>query len=333
MVQIAIDCMGGDYGPKPIIQGVMLALEEVEFHPILVGKEKALDRLLSPVYADKATIIDAGDVIGMHEGATEALKRKNSSIYKAIELVNKNRVQAVVSAGHSGATMSLAALKIGRIPGVSRPAIATIMPKTKGGKILLLDVGANVDCKPEHLVQFAIMGREYAKDVFGIQDPQIGLLSNGEEDTKGNEVTREALRLLRHLKGFRGNVEGNHIFDDQFDVIVCDGFVGNIVLKTAEGVAESIGMFIKYHVRKSFFAQAGALLLRKVFDVLKRKTDYAEYGGAPLLGVKSCVVIAHGKSNAKAIKNAIIQSLSYINSNVNADIQQHISSYSSDKKE
>lgn len=324
MVSVAIDCMGGDRGSTPIIEGVLAALNEQPFHPILVGDEKTIASHIPYQFQDQIEIIAASDVINMSDNATDALRRKNSSIYQAAELVRSGKAQGLVSAGHSGATMSLATLRIGRIPNIIRPAIATYMPKTGGGKSLVLDVGANVDCKAEHLFQFGVMGYEYAKSVMKIESPRVGLLSNGEEKGKGNEATKEAHEMLQSLESFIGNVEGNNIFDGSVDVIVCDGFVGNIVLKASEGAGESIAEFIKHNVRQSLMATAGALLLRKVFGMLKKKIDYAEYGGAPLLGINGCVIVAHGKSNAKAIKNAIFQAVRYVDSGVGEHIAQSI---------
>ena len=263
----------------------------------------------------------------MKEIETDAIKRKNSTIYKAVELVKNGDAQAVVSAGHSGASMSLATLRIGRIKGVTRPAIATIMPTSENQNTLVLDVGANVDCDAKNLFEFAIMGQVYAEDVLKIDEPLTGLLSNGEEESKGNEMSKEAHELLMKLPNFSGNVEGNDIFNGSVDVVVCDGFVGNIVLKTAEGVADTIGKIIKKNLKRSLISIAGAVLMRKVFKKLKIKVDYAEYGGAPLLGVKAPVIIAHGKSNAKAIQNAIFQAISAANSNLNEDIEKRLEEY------
>jgi glycerol-3-phosphate acyltransferase PlsX len=263
----------------------------------------------------------------MSDSATDALKRKESSAFKAIELVKDGKADAYVSAGHSGASMSLATLRIGRIKGVSRPAIATLMPTSENQNTLVLDVGANVDCEPRNLFEFAIMGKIYAEDVLQVDDPIVGLLSNGEEESKGNEVTKETFKLMSSIQNFTGNVEGSDIFNGSVDVVVCDGFVGNIMLKTAEGVADTIGQIIKKNLRKSLLSIAGAVLMRKVFKKLKLKVDYAEYGGAPLLGVKSPVIIAHGKSNAKAMKNAILQAITSSNSNLSEDIEKSLKEY------
>jgi glycerol-3-phosphate acyltransferase PlsX len=325
MVRIAIDAMGGDFGPSPIVKGVLEALKVKSFHPILVGDKEEILPLIPNEFKDKVSFLHTTDVISMHDHATDALKRKESSIYMAVDLVRNKEADAVVSAGHSGATMSLATLRIGRVAGVLRPAIATLMPTDKGEKTLVLDVGANVDSKPEHLFQFALMGAAYSEDVLGRKKPRVGLLANGEEEGKGNDVTRETYDLLKSgCQGFVGNVEGNNVFDGSVDVVVCDGFVGNILLKTSEGVADTIGKFMKMHIKKSPFAVVGALFMKKVFLKLKKETDYAEYGGAPLLGVNGCAIIGHGKSNAKAVKNAIFQAIGYVESNVNEHIARSL---------
>ncbi len=322
MIKVAIDAMGGDFGSAPIVAGVLEALKTVKFEAILVGDKGVLTPLLPSNLKSKITIVHASDVISMHEHATDALKKKSSSIYVATELVRDAKADAVVSAGHSGATMSLATLRIGRIDGIARPAIATLMPTSVDGqKSLLLDVGANVDCKPEHLFQFGVMGLAYAKDVMGIKKVKIGILTNGEEETKGNEATREAAVMLKALPEFIGNVEGNNIFDGSVHVIVCDGFVGNIVLKTSEGAADTIGKFMKSHIKKSAFASFGSVFMSKVFAGLKKQIDYAEYGGAPLLGINGAVIISHGKSNPKAIKNAIFQAINFAKSDINSHIK------------
>ena len=324
MITIAVDAMGGDFGPYPIVEGALLALKEKKFHPIFVGDEKKIDSLIPKKLKNRITIVHCNDFIDMNESATNALRRKDSSIYKAIELVREGKADGVVSAGHSGATMSLATLRLGRLKNVSRPAIATLMPTSKNKKSLVLDVGANVDCKPEHLFQFAIMGEAYAKNILNNPHPKVGILSNGEEEVKGNELTKNAYKLLQKLPSFIGNVEGNNIFDGSVDVIVCDGFIGNIVLKTAEGVAQSIGKFMKKHIKASPISMTGAFLMKKVFRSLKKEIDYAEYGGAPLLGVKGCTIISHGKSTPKAIKNAIFQAINFVESDINSIIEERL---------
>lgn len=324
MITIAIDAMGGDFGPKPIIEGVLEALKVVKFKAVLVGDRIEISKFLPAKIPDTISFEECEDVIGMSEGATDALKRKESSIYKAVELVREKKADAVVSAGHSGATMSLATLRIGRLPGILRPAIATLMPTSTGGRTLVLDVGANVDSKSEHLVQFAIMGKAYAMDVLNQESPRVGLLANGEEASKGNDVVKETHKELVRLDklNFIGNVEGNDIFNGRVDVVVCDGFVGNVLLKTSEGVAEAIKGFLKNNIKKSFIAILGSTFMLGAFKSLKKQIDYAEYGGAPLLGVNGCAIVSHGKSNAKAIKNAIFQAVSFVESGVNEDIKE-----------
>jgi len=324
MIKIAIDAMGGDFGPEPIVKGTIEALKESKFEAILVGKKDEILSLLPKGYKDKVSIVEADDVIDMGDAATDALKRKESSIYKAIELVREGKADGVVSAGHSGATMSLATLRLGRLKHVLRPALATLMPTKVGQRSILMDAGANVDCKPEHLHQFGIMGYYYAKDMLKIESPRVGLLANGEEDSKGNEVTKETFTMLKNEQGFIGNVEGNNIFDGSCDVIICDGFIGNLVLKASEGVASTISFFIKEYIRKSPIAITGALLMRKVFKLLKKEIDYAEIGGAPLIGIKGCAIVSHGKSNPKAIKNAIFQAIRYVNTGVNEHIENRL---------
>ena len=328
MIKIAIDAMGGDFGSAPIVEGVLQALSEASFEAILVGKRAEIEPLVPKGLESKISYEEASDVFDMDEMATDALKRKDSSIYKAIELVRNGSADAVVSAGHSGATMSLATLRIGRLDGVSRPPIATLMPTIiRGKKTLVLDVGANVDCKPEHLFEFAVMSEAYAQQILHTQKPKISLLSNGEEDCKGNETSKAAFELLKKMDNFVGNAEGNQVFDGSVDIIVCDGFVGNILLKTAEGVSGAISKIIKRNVKESAIAMIGAVLLNRVFKKLKNDVDYDEYGGAPLLGVKKCTIISHGKSSPKAIKNAIFQSIKFSKSNINEQIISKLESY------
>ena len=328
MITVALDAMGGDFGPAPIIEGLVLALKKNRnFKVIVVGKKDKILPFIPAKFDNRVEILDTHDVIDMHDSATDALKRKESTAYIAIDLVRDGKADAYVSAGHSGASMSLATLRLGRIKGVNRPAIATLMPTSENQNTLVLDVGANVDCDAKNLFEFAIMGQVYAEDVLKINDPLTGLLSNGEEESKGNEATKEAYKLMQKLPNFVGNIEGNDIFNGSTDIVVCDGFVGNILLKTAEGVADTIVKIIKKDLKRSLIAITGAVLMRKVFKNLKLKVDYAEYGGAPLLGVKAPVIISHGKSNAKAIQNAIFQAIAAANSNVNQDIEKKLKKY------
>ncbi len=323
MIKIAIDAMGGDFGPEPIIEGVVQALDIEKFLPILVGNTEEILSFLPPYYKDKVEIVEASDVISMSDSATNALKRKDSSIYKAVELVRNKEAAAVVSAGHSGATMTLATLRIGRLPHISKPALATLMPSITETKTLVLDVGAVTDCTPQNLYEFGAMGEAYAQKILGIASPKVGLLSNGSEDSKGNALTKEAFVLLKELDGFIGNVEGRDIFNGNANVVVCDGFTGNILLKTSEGVVSTIFTMMRQHIRKSLPAKIGALMMkRKVFGNMKKQVDYAEYGGAPLLGINGCAIIGHGSSNAKAIMNAIFQAIRYTESDVNSTIEE-----------
>ncbi|MBX2683437.1 phosphate acyltransferase PlsX [Campylobacter lari] len=326
MTSIAIDAMGGDFGEKPIIEGVIQALKEREFKAILVGDPQKLKTLIPQELNSYIEYEEAFDVFAMDENSTDALKRKDSTIYKAIDLVRNQKAKAVVSAGHSGATMSLATLRLGRLANIARPAIATLMPNIHS-RTLVLDVGANVDCKSEHLFQFAIMGETYAKEILKITKPRVALLSNGEEECKGNELTKETHQLLKQLPNFIGNAEGRDIFNGTIDVLVCDGFNGNILLKTGEGVASVITKLLKQEIQKSFLAKLGYLLAKPAFNELKTHIDYEEYGGAPLLGVKECVIISHGKSGPKAIKNAIFQALNFTQSNINQTIEKELSNY------
>jgi glycerol-3-phosphate acyltransferase PlsX len=326
MIRIAIDAMGGDFGPEPIIEGVVQALEEKKFMPILVGDKTEILSYLPQYYINKVQIVEASDVISMSDQATNALKRKESSIYKAVELVRNKEADAVVSAGHSGATMTLATLRMGRLPHISKPALATLMPSTTDTKALVLDVGAVTDCTAQNLYEFGAMGEAYAQKVLGIESPRVGLISNGTEDSKGNALTKEAFTLLKELKGFVGNVEGKDIFNGKVNVAVCDGFTGNVLLKTSEGVVTAVFDLMKQHIRKSLPAKFGALLMRKkVFANMKKQVDKDEYGGAPLLGINGCAIISHGASNAKAIKNAMFQAIQYTQSDVNTVIEELLS--------
>lgn len=327
MIKVAVDAMGGDFSFTPIVSGVVKALEEKDnFSVILVGDEEKIRNQIPQELSNRVEYLHTTDVFDMDENSTDVLKRKDSSIYKAVELVKNNEASAVVSAGHSGATMSLATLKIGRVKGVLRPAIATLMP-TVSGRVLVLDVGANVDCESENLLQFAIMGEAYAKEVMKVKNPRIALLSNGEEDCKGNKLTKETHKLLKdNLTNFIGNVEGGHIFDGECDVVVCDGFTGNILLKTAEGAVSIFAKLLKGEIKKRNVAKFGYVLSKGAFNALKEHLDYDQYGGAPLLGVNACTIISHGKSNSEAIKNAIFQALKFANSNVNKVIEDEIKS-------
>jgi len=262
--------------------------------------------------------------------------RGGSSIRIAYELVKKDKVDAVVSAGNSGATMAAGMFLLGRLKGIDRPAIATIFPNLRG-RTLILDVGGNVDCKPQNLVQFAVMGEVYAKYFMGIESPRVGLLSNGEEESKGNELTRESHTLLHELLrgspfNYLGYVEGRDVFSGSVDVVVCDGFVGNVVLKVSEGLVETVGKMLKDEIKQSFLSMAGYLFVRRAFKNFRKKVDYSEYGGAPLLGINGVGMICHGGSSAKAIKNAIRFAHDYAQKGVNKKMAEKIQHYITDSK-
>lgn len=320
MLKIAIDVMGADNGVAPIVEGVLQALKAKEFAAVIVGDEAQIAPLIPSKLKGRVEILHCTDYIRMEESASSATKRTESSIFKATELLKEGAVDALVSPGHSGATMSLATLKIGRIKGVSRPAICTTMPNITDMPSIILDAGANTDCKSEYLVDFAIMGYEYAKNVIGFENPRVGLLSNGEEDNKGNELTKATFKLLKPFAFFKGNVEGRDIFNGSVDVIVCDGFSGNLVLKASEGVAFAITSVMKKEIKSCICTMFGALFLRGVFRRLKKKMDHSEYGGAPLLGVQKVVIISHGSSNARAIECAIYQALHALESDICAKL-------------
>ncbi|EAK8151516.1 phosphate acyltransferase PlsX [Campylobacter coli] len=326
MIDIAIDAMGGDFGEKPIIEGVIEALKERPFNAILVGNPNILRPLIPKNLEQYIQYENANEVFSMNENATDALKRKETTIYKTIELVKNGKAKAAVSAGHSGASMSLATLRLGRLKGVLRPAIATLMPNTTS-KTLFLDVGANTDCKAENLFQFAIMGDACAKEIMKISKPRLALLSNGEEECKGNELTKEAHQLMKQIPSFVGNAEGRDIFNGEVDVLVCDGFDGNVILKACEGVATAIIHILKNEIKQSLISKIGALLMKPSFKRLKKHIDWQEYGGAPLLGVNGCVIISHGKSDARAIKNAIFQAINFSESNINQIIEKELEKY------
>lgn len=306
-VTIALDAMGGDHGPGEIVAGAMAALRELGIRSLLVGNRPVLEEELTRLGAiNELDIIEADELIGMDESPAGAVrKKKNSSIVVATRLVKEGRANAVVSAGSTGAQMAAALFGLGRIKGIDRPAIATVIPTLKGGK-LLLDAGATVDSQPHNLLQWAIMGSIYAEKVMHILQPRVGLLNIGAERTKGNELTIAAYDILEQsgLK-FIGNIEGRELYQGQTDVIVCDGFVGNVTLKLSEGLAGALMTMTKEELGRSWLCKVGALLARPGFVRVKKLTDYAEYGGAPLLGVAGVSIICHGSSRAKAIKNGL----------------------------
>lgn len=308
-MRIAVDAMGGDYAPGEIVKGAVEAVVEDDIQIILVGNVERVRNELKKYRFPSASImlVDAHDNIDMNEHPVAAVRRKrNSSLVMATRLVKEGRAEAIVSAGNTGAQMAAALFEFGRIPGVERPGIATVFPTPKGPKILI-DSGANVDTKARHLLHFAYLGSFYAQEVMGINNPGVALLNVGSEPNKGNEIVLEAYRLLASAKNIRfiGNIEGRDFFTGSADVVVCDGFVGNIVLKLTEGMVETLFDMIKGELRRSPIRLIGGLLAKSAFRTLAQKLDYAEYGGAPLLGVQGISIICHGSSRSKAIKNAI----------------------------
>ncbi len=308
-MKIAVDAMGGDFAPQNIVEGAVLAAREFGVPVVLVGDQEAVRKEIARHPGNDSlplTVVHASEAVAMDESPLSPIrKKKDSSIKVAYDLVKKGEASALFSAGNSGAVLATAVFVLGKLKGVDRPAIGTIFPTLKGWT-LLLDAGANVDCKAFHLVQFAIMGEAYAKYILKIKNPAVGLLSNGEEESKGNELIRETNAILRKTSiGYIGPVEGRDIFNGRADVVICDGFVGNAALKICEGLAEAIGSMIKEEVKGSFMAKMAYLLARGAVNGIKKKLDYSEYGGAPLLGVDGVVIIGHGRSSPKAVKNAI----------------------------
>ncbi|MGB9887553.1 MAG: phosphate acyltransferase PlsX [Moorellales bacterium] len=307
-MRIAVDAMGGDYAPGEVVRGAILAAKSGEAEIILVGRQDLLAAELEKLkdHARNITIVHAPEVIAMDDPPATALRRKKgSSIWVATELVRSGQAEALVSAGSTGAQMVAALLTLGRIEGIMRPAIATVLPTVAGGK-LMLDVGANVDCRPQHLLQFAQMGAVYAERILGLPNPRVGLLNIGTERTKGNELTLAAYELLAGSNlNFIGNVEPRDIPMGVADVVVCDGFVGNSLLKFGEGLATALLAMLRQELAHRPLARAGAALVFPALHSLWKKLDYAEYGGAPLLGVQGVSVVCHGSSKARAIENAI----------------------------
>jgi glycerol-3-phosphate acyltransferase PlsX len=305
---VAVDAMGGDNAPGIEVEGAVAAARRWGVSVILVGDRERIEAFLVQ-HSTKGLDIrvhHASEVVGMHDSASDAVRRKkDSSIRVAFELVCGGQAHAVVSAGNSGATMAVGMFLLKRIAGIDRPAIATILPNLQD-QTVVLDAGGNVDCKPLHLAQFATMGEVYAHSVLGKHRPRVGLLANGEEESKGNDLVREAHRLLKgSALNYVGFVEGRDIYNGKVDVVVCDGFVGNVVLKVSEGLAEAIGAMLRREISRRFLAKIGYFLARPAFEAFKKRVDYAEYGGAPLLGIQGTGMICHGGSSAKAVMNAI----------------------------
>ena len=326
MPKVAVDAMGGDHAPQAVIEGALLAARDFAAEVILVGEREAIERELARHRgAPQFEIVAASDVVPMHESPSAALRKKDSSIAVAFEMMRRGEVDAVVSAGNSGAMMAIGMFVMGTLAHVARPAILVVVPSLGRGTVIV-DAGANVDCKPRHLVQFGLMGAIYADRVLGVSQPRVGVLSNGEEESKGNDLTRAASgQLAATALNYIGYVEGRDIFNGKVDVIVCDGFTGNIALKSMEGVASFAGEVLKSAFQKSISAKVGYLLSRKSLSEAYRRLDYAEYGGAPLIGLDGVAIIAHGGSNPRAIKNAIRAARDAVNQEMNRHIAEALS--------
>lgn len=334
LIDIALDAMGSDKAPEPEIRGAILACRLLPVRVHLVGPERTLRPLLAKQMRRVGArhlpikLVQASEWICMDEKAVQAVRSKrDSSMRVGLRLAREGRVSGFVTAGNTGAAMATAKMVLGTLPGVDRPALVAILPTSSGKPSILLDVGANVDCKPKNLEQFALMGEVYARAVLKIDRPRVGLLSIGEEEGKGNDLTREAFPLLRALPmHFLGNVEGRDIYNGRADVIVCDGFVGNVALKTSEGLARLVRDSLKESLTSTVTAQVGALLSRKAFNDFKKRLDQSEYGGAPLLGVRGVCIVGHGSSNDRAIMNAIRVAAEFAQAGVNAHIEQEVAS-------
>ena len=326
MPKIAIDAMGGDHAPQAVIEGALLAAQDFAVELVLVGEQDAIERELAKRRdAPKFDIVAASQVVPMHESPSVALRKRDSSISVAFEMMRRGEVDAVVSAGNSGAMMAVGMFVMGTLSKVARPAILVVVPSMTQGTVIV-DAGANVDCKPRHLVQFGLMGAIYSDRVLGVPQPRVGVLSNGEENGKGNDLTRAASEQLAATSlNYIGYVEGRDIFNGKVDVVVCDGFTGNIALKSMEGVASFAGEVLKSAFQKNIPSRLGYLLSRKSLSEAYRRLDYAEYGGAPLIGLDGVAIIAHGGSNPRAIKNAIRAARDAVNQEMNRHIAEALS--------
>lgn len=324
---IALDAMGSDRAPKPEVEGAIQAARRFGIQVMLVGPE---ERLRAEFFRHPfsrslpITIVHASEVITMDDKAVQAVRAKrDSSMRVGLRLVREGKADAFITAGNTGAAMATAKMVLGGLPGVDRPALVAIIPTATRSVTALLDVGANVDCKPHNLEQFAVMGEMYFRSMFGTERPRVGLLSIGEEEGKGNELTRESFQLLKQLPlNFIGNVEGRDIYSGKVDVIVADGFVGNVALKTSEGVVNLVRATLKETLAATITRQVGFLLSRSAFRDFKKRLDHTEYGGAPLLGVKKACFITHGSSNANAIKNAIRVASEFVERRITTNIEK-----------
>jgi len=334
-VRVAIDAMGGDLGPGVVVAGAVEAARALGIKALLVGPRETVERELRAAGAAGAgcEVVDAPDVVGMAEKVSRSTLKKRSSIQVAIELVRDGRADAFFSAGNTAACWTIAKLALGTLEEVDRPALAAVVPNVSG-RTLLLDVGANANCKARHLEEFAVMGDVYARAVLHVENPRVGLMSMGEEEGKGNELTREVHEVLKDAPlNFVGNVEGRDIFNGKVDVIVMDGFTGNVVLKASESLAESLFALLREELSRTNFRKLWAWLSRYAYRAIKKRTDAAEYGGAPLLGVRGACVIGHGRSNATAVMHGVRVAAEFFASGVNARIEAGLSSLSPRREE
>ena len=331
-MKIALDAMGGDFGPPNLVGGAVLALRE---YPqidklFLVGDTPQIEAELKKLKCNdrRIEIVHSTQVVAMSDGAVDSVRRKkDSSVSRAVDLVKKGEAAAIVSAGHTGAAVAATTIKLRTLPGIDRPGIAAVIP-SETNIFVLIDAGANSDAKPEHLLQYGIMGSVYSRHVLGYQNPSIGLMSIGGEDVKGTDLTKEVFKMLkRSALNFRGNIEGHDLFAHPVEVVVCDGFVGNVILKTCESVGDAIFKWLKHELVKSKVRMAGAFLAQKAFQAIKKRVNYEEYGGSPLLGVNGICIIAHGASTPLAIKNALRVAAESIEQQVNPHIIEEISRY------
>ena len=331
-MKIALDAMGGDFGPPNLVGGAVLALRE---YPqidklFLVGDTAQIEAELKKNKCNdrRVEIVHSTQVVEMTDGAVESVRRKkDSSVSRAVDLVKKGEAAAIVSAGHTGAAVAATTIKLRTLPGIDRPGIAAVFP-SETNIFVLIDAGANSDARPEHLLQYGIMGSVYSRHVLGYKNPSIGLMSIGGEDVKGTDLTKEVFKMLkRSALNFRGNIEGHDLFAHPVEVVVCDGFVGNVILKTCESVGDAIFKWLKHELVKSKVRMAGAFLAQKAFQAIKKRVNYEEYGGSPLLGVNGICIIAHGASTPLAIKNALRVAAESIEQQVNPHIIEEISRY------
>jgi phosphate acyltransferase len=331
-MRIALDAMGGDFGPPTLVAGAVMALRE--YHHIqklyLVGDERQIESELEKhrFNDSRIEIVHSTQVVDMSDSAWSAVRRKkDSSVSRAVDLVKRGEADAIVSAGHTGAAVAASIIKLRTLEGIDRPGIAAVLP-TQFNVFVLIDAGANIDARPDHLLQYAIMGSVYSRHVLGYKNPTVGLVSLGDEDVKGTELTKEVFKMLKLSSlNFVGNIEGRHLFEDPVEVVVCDGFVGNVILKTCESISVAIFKWLKHELTRTGMRKAGAFLARHAFNTIKEKNNYEEYGGSPLLGVDGICIIAHGASTPLAIKNALRVAAESIEQQVNPHIVEEVRHY------